>query len=185
MWFLAHRHSQSSRGDMTCTVSHTTRQCAIIAMGVGGGDLKGHRVSEEGESIAGLTEEVHSSWACLLLIQWIFTGCLWDRGTGLVVGEHKSQQHRQGPGLPWEPIRKIDINQMITQYIIVMHGKLSEGCRGSDEGTREGVRKDLPKELPLRSIHEEELTRQKEKWKERRGVWTWQREPHAYPKFLK
>ena len=52
---------------------------------------------------------------------------------------------------------------MITQYIIVMHGKLSEGFRGSDEGTREGVRKDLPKERPLRSIHEEEITRQKEK----------------------
>lgn len=58
LWSLAHRHSQSSRGDKTCTISHTTRQCAINAMWVSGGDLKCHRISEEGEKISGFTEEV-------------------------------------------------------------------------------------------------------------------------------
>lgn len=44
---------------------------------------------------------------------------------------------------------------MITQYIIITHGKLKEGSRGSYVGPKEGVREDFAIEgmWPLKSVN--------------------------------
>lgn len=47
----------ASLGRWECPVSHTTMQCALNVICASGGDLKSHRVSEEGENISGFTEE--------------------------------------------------------------------------------------------------------------------------------